>query len=82
MSRDVVMVDEEGLLGCVAAGRISIGLPGLGSASARGAWESKLYLFWFCVSNIEGFNAGNWEMGESGLTQEAHLDCSRCCRPS
>lgn len=29
LSRDVGMVDGEGLLGCVAAGRISIGLPGL-----------------------------------------------------
>ena len=58
-NRVVLVVDVEGLIACVAVGKRGFGLPvsiGLGSASARGAENSKIYLFWLCVTGIEGFS--------------------------
>lgn len=87
LNRVVVGVDAEGVIAGVALGRRGFGLPasmGLGSASEQSARESETYLFWLCVSDIKGFSTGHHRcMGVRNLllTQEAHLDCSRCCRP-
>lgn len=53
-NRVVLVVDVEGLIACVAVGKRGFGLPvsmGLRSASARGAENSKIYLFWLCVTD-------------------------------
>lgn len=83
LSRGVVVVDAKGLIACVVVGRKGFGLPvsmGLRSASARGAGVSGIYLFWLCVSDVS-FSTGHDQVETLLLTQEAHLDCSRCCRP-
>lgn len=58
----VVVVDVEGLIAYVAVGRRGFGLPvsmGFGSALARGAGKSEVYLFWLCVSDIKRFSTGH-----------------------
>ena len=58
----VAVVRVEGLIAYVAVGRKGFGLPvsmGCGSALARGAGKSEVYLFWLCVSDIERFSRGH-----------------------
>ena len=86
----VLVVDAEGSIACVAVGRRGSGQPitmGLGSASARRTRANEIYLFWLCVSNIIINSVSTGHSLIDGdkkllLTQEAHLDYIRCCRPS
>ena len=80
----------EGSIACVAVGRRGSGLPitmGFGSASPRRTRAIEIYLFRLCVSNIIINSVSTGHRPVDGdqkplLTQEAHLDYIRCCRPS
>ena len=86
----MLVVDEEGSIACVGVGRRGSGLPitmKLGSASARRTRANVIYLFWLCVSNIIINSVSTGHTPVEGdkkllLTQEGHLDYSRCRRPS
>ena len=90
LSKGVLVVDAEGSIACVAVGRRGSGLPsttGLGSASAQRTKANEIYLFWLCVSNNINHSVSTGHTPNDGdkkllLTQEAHLDYIRCCRPS
>ena len=56
-SLSTVVVDVEGLIGCAAVERRGVELPAsieFGSASVRGSGDSEIYLFWLCVSGMNG----------------------------